>query len=233
ELASIKSLFPAEVLNSTKLLIEGYIAGTEFAFDAYYDEKGVPSILNILKHEFASANDVSDRVYLTSKEVMQTYLPPFTAFLENLGKLADLKNFPLHVEVRVDEKGKLLPIEVNPLRFGGFCTTADLTPYAWGFNPYLAFFQNYKPDWNSILEKKDSKLYGLIVLDNSTGIEGKKIVSFNYKELLTRFEKPLELRPMNYKEYPVFGFLFTETREENYQELTAILQSDLKEFVSQ
>ena len=44
-----------------------------------------------------------------------------------LAKLAGLKNFPLHTEVRVNEKGEIIPIEVNPMRFGGWCTTADFT----------------------------------------------------------------------------------------------------------
>ncbi len=231
EIEKAGRLFPAEVLNSTALIIEGYISGVEFAFDAYYDENGKATVLNILKHEFASSDDVSDRVYITSKEVMETYLPPFTAFLNTMGELIDLRNFPLHVEVRVDETGKLIPIEVNPLRFGGFCTTADLTPYAWGFNPYAAFFQNHKPDWDQILKDKAGKLFGLIVLDNSTGFSAEEIKAFDYEKLLTRFEKPLELRKIDYHEYPLFGFVFTETREENYDELVRILQSDLKEFV--
>lgn len=232
EIKEAARLFPSEVLDSSELIIEGYIPGIEFAFDAYYDENGVPTILNILKHEFASADDVSDRVYVTSKAVMETYLPPFTEFLNALGELVELRNFPLHIEVRVDDKGKLVPIEVNPLRFGGFCTTADLTPYAWGFNPYVAFLQNLKPDWKSILKDKAGILYGLIVLDNSTGLKADEIKSFDYKKLLTQFEKPLELRKIDYHEYPLFGFVFTETREENIEELISILQSDLSEFVT-
>lgn len=231
ELAEAERLFPAEVLSGTELIIEGYISGTEFAFDAYYDENGEPTILNILKHEFASAEDVSDRVYATSKAVMETFLPPFTDFLKSLGNLIELRNFPLHVEVRVDETGKLLPIEVNPMRFGGFCTTADLTPYAWGFNPYVAYFQNLKPNWDRILIGKEGKLFGLIVLDNSSGVSAKNIKHFDYQKLLTQFEKPLELRELDYREYPVFGFLFTETREDNFEELASILRSDLSEFI--
>jgi len=231
ELIEAARLFPSEVLDSTELIIEGYIEGVEFAFDAYYDENGTPTILNILKHEFASIDDVSDRVYVTSKEVMEKYLPPFTKFLNTLGGLVELRNFPLHVEVRVDENEKLVPIEVNPLRFGGFCTTADLTPYAWGFNPYVAFFQNFKPDWKDILKDKAGKLFSLIVLDNSTGLKAEAIKSFNYQDLLSRFEKPLELRELDYNEYPLFGFLFTETREDNFEELEFILQSDLAEFI--
>ncbi|MCD6179728.1 MAG: ATP-grasp domain-containing protein [Bacteroidales bacterium] len=232
EIQEAALLFPSEVLDSTELIIEGYIQGVEFAFDAYYNEKGEAVILNIMKHEFASVNDVSDRVYATSKSVMETYLSPFTNFLNDLGNLINLKNFPLHVEVRVDDKGKLIPIEVNPLRFGGFCTTADLASYAWGFNPYAAFFQNLKPDWKDILRGKSEKLFGLIILDNSTGKKSEEIKSFDYEKLLAKFEKPLELRKFDYKKYPIFGFLFTETREENFKELAYILQSDLSEFVN-
>ena len=42
---------------------------------------------------------------------------------------------------------------------------------------------------------------------------------------------PLELRRIDYREYPVFGFLIVETRPDNMAELEAILQSDLKEFI--
>jgi hypothetical protein len=34
------------------------------------------------------------------------------------------------------------PIEVNPLRFGGFCTTADLLGVTLGFNEYKCFYEN-------------------------------------------------------------------------------------------
>jgi hypothetical protein len=231
EIEIAAKLFPAAVLDSTELIIEGYISGVEFAFDAYYDEHGIPTILTILKHEFASSEDVSDRVYLTSKTIMETYLNPFTDFLTSIGNLAGLKNFPLHVEVRVNEAGDIIPIEVNPLRFGGFCTTADLTPYAWGFNPYAAFFNNYKPKWEEILKDKAGKLFSLIVLDNSTKIDGAEIKQFDYEKLKRQFEKPLELREFDFKNYPLFGFLFTETREENFDELASILKSDLVEFV--
>jgi hypothetical protein len=45
------------------------------------------------------------------------------------------------------------------------------------------------------------------------------------------FENPLELRKADYKKFPLFGFLFAETRKSNLQELTRILNSDLKEYL--
>ena len=72
----------------------------------------------------------------------------------------------------------------------------------------------------------------MVVLDNSTGIGADKIKSFDWDRLLAGFEKTLELRKIDFRKYPVFGFLFTESREENFSEITSILNSDLKEFVN-
>ena len=80
-------------------------------------------------------------------------------------------------------------------------------------------------------EDKDGKLFSLIVLGNSTGIDGARIASFNYEKLLTTFEKPLELIETDYKQYPLFGFLFTETSNEAVFELERILESNLREFI--
>ena len=146
--------------------------------------------------------------------------------------MAGVKNFPVHIELRRDNDGALLPIEVNPMRFGGWCTTADMSFIAYGFNPYLYFFLQKKPNWSEVLKGKEGKLFSIIVLDNSTGIDINEIKSFDYENLLSCFEKPLELRKIDYKKYSVFGFLFTETRDDNFIELKNILDSDLNEFVS-
>jgi len=177
-------------------------------------------VLSILKHVFSSDSDVSDRVYISSKEIIERNLDEFTGFARKIGALAGVKNFPVHIELRRDDNGTLLPIEVNPMRFGGWCTTADIS--------YL----QKKPDWPEILKGKEGKLYSVIVLDNSTGIGTDEITSFNYEKLLAQFEKPLELRKVDHKTYPLFGFLFTETRQDNYIELENILNSDLTEFIS-
>jgi len=233
EFTNAKSLFPIEVVNASSFIIEEVIAGHEFAFDAYFDENGEAVVLGISQHLFASEKDVSDRVYFTSKELIQTYLPQFTHFVESLGKKADIKNFPVHIEVRVDDKGKLIPIEVNPMRFGGWCTTADMTHLATNLNPYHCFLNNIKPDWNQILDDMDDEIYSLIILDNSTGIPSDNIAQFDYKKLLKQFSNPLELRKIDYKTYPIFGMLFTKSEKSKFGEVEEILVSNLSEFVTE
>lgn len=232
EILSAKDLYPSEVLNTNSFIIEQCIEGEEFAVDAYFNATGEPVILNIHKHIFSSSEDVSDRVYISSKEIIESNIDQFSVFLEKIGKLAEVKNFPVHVEIRRNSNGSVLPIEINPMRFGGWCTTADMTYFAYGFNPYVLYFSQTRPDWPEILKNKEGKLYSIVVLDNSTGIEGNQIIAFDYDLLLSHFEKPLELRKIDYKEYPVFGFLFTETKDDNFSELEIILKSNLKEFIT-
>ena len=100
-------------------------------------------------------DDVSDRLYITSADIIRKYQPVFTEFLEKLGKLANLKNFPLHAEVRIDSGGRLLPIEINPMRFGGMCTTADLASRAYGYNLYEYCFGQKEPAWEELLKGRE------------------------------------------------------------------------------
>lgn len=232
QIKDFKNMYPKEVVDVTDFILEAYIDGEEHAIDCYFNEKGEVVILNILHHIFSSDKDVSDRVYSTSKEIFEMYYAEIEHFLQLIGEKANLKNFPMHVEVRVDKNKNVIPIEVNPLRFGGWCTTGDISWYAFGINSYEYFLKNKKPNWTTIFSNRLTKKYNLIVLDNNSGIKESEIESFNYELLLKDFKKPLNLRKVNYKRYKVFGFLFTETSIENNTELATILTSDLKKYIT-
>lgn len=232
EIERTQHLYPTEVFNPRTFIIEQCITGDEFAVDAYYTSTGDPVILGIFHHYFSSEQDVSDRVYTTSKVIIEQHLEEFTAFLGEIGRLVDARNLPMHIELRKSPDGRLLPIEVNPLRFGGWCTTPDLTCRAFGLNPYLAFYRQQRPDWAELLSGKDGTLFSVVVLDNSTGVAANEIADFQYEKVLSVFENPLELRKIDFCSYPVFGFLFTETREDHREELNTILHSTLREFVT-
>jgi hypothetical protein len=230
EISNFKSLYPTAVVDSSQILLESFIEGDEFAFDCYFDKIGNPILLNILHHTFSSEDDVSDRLYSSSASLITKMHKPILDFLEMLGSKITLRNIPLHIEIR-KKGGKIYPIEVNPLRFGGFCTTADLTWFAYGINSYLSFLQGLQPDWEHILPPRTDKIYSLILLDNQVKISPADFDRFDYDSLLGDFEKPLHLRKVPFDQFGVFGFLFTETRLENKQELYAILHSDLKKYI--
>lgn len=231
ELEEIKAVYPTTVLSLDSFIIEECIEGDEYAFDAYFDDDGKAVVLGVLKHPFGGAEDVSDRVYITSRSIVRENLKVFDDFLAKLGERAQLKNFSLHVEVRIDSIGKLVPIEVNPLRFGAWCTSADLTHHAFSFNPYIYYINKQKPDWEQILASCSDDIYSIVILDNSTGYAAGDILSFDLNKVQSRLSNVLEIRAIDYRQYPIFAILFTRTNPDNYAELDQILHSDLKEFV--
>jgi len=232
EIETFKGMYPKEVVDVTEFILEAYIEGKEYAIDCYFNENGEVVILNILHHIFSSDKDVSDRVYSTSKEIFEIYYTEIESFLQLTGLKAGLINFPMHVEVRIDYNKKVMPIEINPLRFGGWCTTGDISWFAFGINSYEYFLNSKKPNWTEIFRNRLTNKYNLIVLDNNSGIKESEIESFNYNLLLKDFKKPLNLRKVDYKQYAVFGFLFTETLIGEDDELKNILTSDLKKYIT-
>lgn len=229
---TLKSIYPKEVMDASTFIIEEYIEGEEFAIDAYFNADGEVVILNILHHKFSSTTDVSDRVYSTSQSIMCTYKKSIEAFLKPIGKKANLKNFPLHLEVRIDKNGIIKPIEINPQRFGGWCTTGDLSWYAFGVNSYQYFFQNKKPNWEAIFKNRKDEIYSIILLNNNSGIKPSEISSFDFDMLAQDLENIVVIRKLDFKKYPAFGILFTKTSEGNERELEKILASDLSNYIT-
>lgn len=232
DLARAAGLFPTEVLSTSSFLVEQCVEGNEYAMDAYYDGNGQPVILSVLEHLFASKDDASDRVYITSAKIVRENLARCTRHLQDLGEIFDVRNMPVHVEIRIDSGGRVIPIEVNPMRFGGWCTTADLTHHAFGVNPYASYFRSERPDWSEVLKDDEGSVFALIALGNTTGIDGSEVEAFDHDALASRFTNPLELRKTDYHRYPIFGFLFVRTNADQLAELDWALRSDLFEFVA-
>lgn len=227
---NLKSIFPPSVLNTSNFIIEDYIVGEEYAIDHYYDNDGNVVILNILHHLFSSGTDTSDRVYYASQEVLKQHKYKLESFLNRIGKKMNLKNFPAHAEVKIDKNNTILPIEINPLRFGGWCTTGDLAGLSLDNNSYENYINNKKPNWEHIYKGKENKKYSIAILDNNSGIVPSNISNFDYSKLAADFENPLLIRKLDINTYNLFGFVFTETKNEN--ELQNILTSNLKKYIT-
>jgi hypothetical protein len=228
---NLKSIYPKEVLDASTFILEEYIEGEEFAIDAYFNTDGEVVILNILHHMFSTSTDVSDRIYSTSQSIIHKYKESVEAFLNPIGEKANLKNFSLHIEVRIDEKGVIQPIEANPLRFGGWCTTGDLSWYAFKFNSYQYFIQNKKPNWDEIFKTKKDEIYSIIILNNNSGFKQSEISHFDFDMLKQDLENILVIRKLDFNKHPAFGILFTETSKGNEKELEEILNSDLSKYI--
>lgn len=225
EVETFAKNFPETVLSSSNFIVEEIVKGDEFAVDAYFNEYGQPIILNIFLHPFASEDDVSDRAYISSKEIIGNNIKNFERVLSNIGNTLRIKNFPIHIEL-IKNNTEVVPVEINPMRFAGWCTT-DLAYYAYGINIYEYFQNNLKPDWGNILKGKDGKIYYFAMAETPQNIEKDKI-NFDYDKLKKSFSKILDFRKINYLEKPLFAIIFGEAQDMN--EINKILQLNMTDF---
>lgn len=227
DIEKLKDVFPTCVVDCTNFLIEEMIEGEEFALDAYFDEKGKAVILNIFQHPFLDENDVSDRVYYTSKTIIQKYLKPFETLLDKISKIGNFKNFPFHLELKVSDKG-IIPIEINPMRFCGWCIT-DIAHFAWGINIYEYFMENKIPAWDEILKNSKDDYFYFTIGDIPADISKDKIKKIDYEKYLKNISNPLEIRKIDYKTKPVFAIVFGKTK--NINEINNLLKLNMVDFI--
>ncbi len=228
EMEKVKETFPKEVLNSDNFIIEEFIKGDEYALDVYYDDNSNPVILNVFKHPFADKYDVSDRMYITSASIIKENYSGFYDLLKKIGEVSNLKNFPMHIELRLNND-KIIPIEVNPLRFAGWCTT-DLAYYAYNINVYEYFMNNKIPDWNKIYNNDPSSVYAFVMAEVPLDVNKNDIISFDIES----FKKDtnaeiLNVREFDYSTKPMFCVLFI--KQNNFDSIRHILKLDVKKYI--
>lgn len=219
--------YPDTVVGDDRFLVEEYVDGDEYAVDAYYNKIGDAVVLNIFKHDFSSSRDVADRLYCTSPEIINAHLRRFTAYLNRIGKILDLRNFPVHAELRMSARG-IVPIEFNPLRFAGWCCT-DLAWFAYGLSPYQYYLEDLRPDWKRLLEGRENNIYSLVILDKPASTP--KNATLDFDALAGNFTEVLSQRRMEDPDLPVFGFLFTRTPGDSRKELERAVREDLARYL--
>ena len=182
---SAKNEFPESVLNKHESIVEDLISGNEIACDCYFDDSGKPIILSLFQHDFESDTDMSDRLYRVSEKIITKYYDDVFKVLQSVSIAFMLKSFPVHVEMRLHPEFGLQIIEVNPLRFGGWCTTADVSEYAFNFNLYDAYFKNVKPAKEDLLDLIGNREVALIILDKRGRAKSNSVTYFDYKKMVS------------------------------------------------
>lgn len=219
--------YPHSVVGAGEFILEGYLTGTEYAVDAYFDEEGRAHVLNVLRHDFAGAQDTSDRLYTTSPRIVREQAPVLAAWLDRVNAVVGARSFPVHAEVRIDG-GVIRPIEFNPLRFAGLGGT-DVAEHAFGFRTYEAFLTGAEVDFERAFSGREGKVYTMSLLNPPAGVVGDE--GFDYEAFARRFSRVLELRRFDVARLGCYGFLFIETDEQDPSELDFLLHTDLREFI--
>ena len=138
----------------------------------------------------------------------------FGLLLREIGHLANVKNLPVHVELRVTKDEQIIPIEVNPMRFGAWCVS-DVAKYAWGINVYEMFYNQTYPDWNEILTESGRGVFYFSTVEVPQSLDKKKITGFQYDRYLSNFSNILEIRRIDATENPLALIIFGSTFNKN------------------
>ena len=147
--------------------------------------------------------------------------------LNKIGKIGNFKNFPFHLELRKN-KNEIIPIEINPMRFCGWCIT-DIAQNAWGINVYEYYFKKLKPDWEKILSNSTDDYFYFTIGDIPSSIDRNKIKNIDFESYLKNIENPLVIRKIDYKNNPVFAIIFAKTS--SLDEIKNILKLDMEKFI--
>lgn len=222
--------YPAAVLDNQVWLLESLIQGTEYAVDVYFNSRGEAVICNILQHDFASSEDVSDRLYYTSADIIRRMAGPLEAWFDQLNERLGLRDYPVHVELRRDADGHMVPIEFNPLRFAGLGGT-DVAFYGVGLRTYEAFLEDTPVDLAALYAAHPGKAYSMSLLNPAP--EADLARPFDGAALCERFSHVLAYHGFDPVTVGFYGFLFLETDAEGTgaDERDWLLRSDLMEFV--
>ena len=225
QLTKRTNLFSEQVVAKDRLIVEEFLEGEEYAVDMFFDESGQPVITNICHHPLPKNLDYLHVVYYTSYEVYRSLYPKFIEFFHALNQSLQARSIPIHGEFKL-HKGKLTPIELNPLRFGsdGF---ADLSFHAFGFNPFLYFAENRAPDWEALWKGREEKIFAFYLGYNGTDLD-----TGHYRPDLRNFRRLfshiLSDTAMNYQDTLAFAVMYIE--EDSLDRIHELLKVEFNEY---
>ena len=219
EISANKAVFSDQVLSEDSLILEEYIEGEEYAVDVFFDENGTMSIVNIFHHPMPKNPSYLHMLYYSSAHVHELISPLARNFFNQLGAVLDLSLMPIHSEFRLSN-GKLIPIELNPMRFGGM-GLSNLSFHTLNSNALSAFIAGQEPEWSEIWEGKQESAQIFFIAYNGDQVNRHKFGPdwFSFRKNFSDIK--LEI-PFDYQKQLAFGILFLEEPQSRVEELLNI-----------
>lgn len=230
ELEKNGTVFSENVLTSNEFIVEDFIEGEEYAVDMFYNNEGKPCIVNIFHHPIPKHQQYLHMIYYSSKNTFDEIYPLAKSFFEQLNKKINVLDFPMHCEFK-RIGNKLIPIEINPMRFGGM-GLGNLTYYAFNINPYQYFLENKEPDWSEIFKNVDEDLRFVYFIAYNSFSKDTKTNYPNIQKLKTEFTEIKREQLFDYQKQLAFGVFCLQEREENLNRLLQIDFDDYFELIS-
>jgi hypothetical protein len=228
EVQANAKFFPESILTQDEFIIEEFLTGDEYAVDMFFDEAGKPEIMNIYFHPDPAIAEYFHLMYYTNKEIFDNYLSTFTNFFNELNKIMKLKSFPIHAEFKLQD-GVMVPIELNPMRYGGF-GLSDLTFNSFQLQPITSYFDNTPANWDKIWETRKENNYAWILGYNGKDIDVNEMLPNHAKfnAFLTSNSSLIDYVKLDHKTNPVFSLAYIYNKDLN--KLKELLTTEFNEF---
>jgi len=230
EVQANAKFFPESILTQDEFIIEEFLTGDEYAVDMFFDQAGKPEITNIYFHPEPVIAEYFHLMYYTNKEIFDNYFETFINFFTELNKIMRLKSFPIHAEFKLQD-GIMVPIELNPMRYGGF-GLSDLTFNSYQHQPISAYFDNIPADWNAIWEIRKDNNYAWILGYNGKDIDiNEKLPDHaKFKDFLTQNSTLIDYVKLDHKTNPVFALAYIYNHD--LDKLKELLATEFNSFFS-
>lgn len=223
----VKSAYSQDVVDSQTFVIEQFIDGTEYALDLYFDGDGAPHVLNVLRHDFASPEDTSDRLYVTGPRIVAEMRPRFESWLSRINAELGFSDFCIHAEVRV-QGDAIRPIEFNPLRFAGIGGT-DISHYAYGFYTYEAYLEDCAPAWDEVLSGVEGEVFAMSFVMAEPDVPAE--ADFDLDAFCAPLDHVISARRLNTAETGAWAFVFAKADESRASSFDHLMKADLHAYV--
>lgn len=224
-------VFSENVFSREDMIIERFIEGDEYGVDMFYSETGDPVIVSLTYHPMPAKERYHHVLYYIGHRMFEQLYPQIESFFIRLNSILNIWALPIHAEFRLAGDKTLLPIELNPLRYGGF-GFADLSYYAYDQCPYFSFFLDHKYDWKKIWNnRRRNKYYAWVLAYNGARVDTSEINIDNVHAKLCAFigDKPLlHYQELDYRNNPVFAVAYLAEEEEH--RLTRWLDVEFQDF---
>jgi ATP-grasp domain len=236
ELTKNAELFSPSVLSTTDFLVESYIEGEEYAVDMFYDSGGAACIVNIYHHPLPLNPAYLHVIYYSSQLIFDRIYTKAKDFFTELNRILAVTNLPIHGEFKFDGVGgaspkdnRLMPIELNALRFGGM-GLGNLVFHALGVDPYACFAEDIEPDWRKIWQDRQTELFVFFIAYNGAKIDVSKYRP-NREKLKKQFTEILLERDFDYQNQLVFSIYILKETSQNLARLLEIEFDDFFELI--
>nr|VFK62310.1 MAG: ATP-grasp domain-containing protein [Candidatus Kentron sp. UNK]VFK70409.1 MAG: ATP-grasp domain-containing protein [Candidatus Kentron sp. UNK] len=212
-----RGFFSDRIFSGERMIVEQFIEGDEYAIDMFYSEQGKPIIVNLAYHPLPKRREYDHVLYYTNNRIFQEIYQQAESFFTCLNAILGVTSLPIHAEFRL-EKGELVPIELNPFRYGGF-GMADLSYWSFRQCPYLSFFHDDPYDWESLWdEQRRKRHYAWILAYKGVGVNVDGIVIKDIYAKLRRFigdSALLHYQGLDYRTNPVFAIAYLAEEKEH------------------